>query len=156
MVAPTRSQPNLFDAAQSRDILARLDRLRADTPALWGKMDVAQMLAHCQVPLEVAMGDVELKRGLIGILFGRMAKRKLLAPGEFGRNMPTHPRFRVSDARAFAREHARLRGLVQKFASGGPAVLTRAAHPFFGPLTEAEWSALQWKHLDHHLRQFGV
>ena len=39
--------------------------------------------------------------------------------------------------------------------SGRPGVTT-APHPFFGPLTTAERETLQWKHLDHHLRQFSV
>lgn len=147
---------DLFDAAQNRAMLVRLEAIGAGAARGWGKMDVAQMLAHCQVPLEVALGEKQLKRGLIGFLFGKIAKKKLLAEGAFERGLPTAPSFKITDARDFAREKGRLAGLVSRFAALGPAGLTREPHPFFGPLTPQEWSALQWKHLDHHFRQFGA
>ncbi|MFD1127776.1 DUF1569 domain-containing protein [Paenibacillus provencensis] len=28
-------------------------------------------------------------------------------------------------------------------------------HPFFGKLTSEEWSIGLYKHLDHHLKEFG-
>jgi len=146
---------SLFDPANHRDMLARIERLRPDSPRQWGRMDPAQMLAHCQVALRVAVGEQELKRNLIGFLFGGLAKRSLLKPEDFGKNLPTGAEFRIRDQRDFARERAALIALVQRFGQG-PEVLTRKPHPFFGPLTVGEWDALQWKHLDHHLRQFGV
>jgi hypothetical protein len=119
-------------------------------------MDVAQMLAHCQQPLRVALGDLKLKRGLIGVLFGGMAKRKLLKPENWDHDMPTAPEFRIKEKREFRKEHEALLGLVRRFGRGGPSALTQEAHPFFGKLSVEQWDALQWKHLDHHLRQFGA
>jgi hypothetical protein len=147
---------SLFEAEGRARMLARLDALRPDAPRQWGRMDVAQMLAHCQQPLRVALGELPLKRSLVGVLFGRLAKRQLLAAKPWQQGLPTAPEFRVHDARDFAREHAALRALVERFARGGPAALTKAPHPFFGRLTADEWQALQWRHLDHHLRQFGA
>jgi hypothetical protein len=147
---------DIFDRAQAGELVRRIEGLRPDAPRQWGKMDAAQMLRHCQVGLELALGDMTLKRAFLGLLFGRIAKRQLFAPKPFGRNLPTAPEFRVREPRDFAREQARLLALVRRLAQGGPAALTRAPHPFFGTLTSAEWSALQWKHLDHHLRQFGA
>jgi hypothetical protein len=46
--------------------------------------------------------------------------------------------------------------LVRRLGDGGAAALTKEPHPFFGPLTAAERDALRWRHLDHHLRQFGA
>ena len=43
-----------------------------------------------------------------------------------------------------------------RFVNGGPRVCTTHPHPFFGRLTPAEWAIQQYKHLDHHLRQFGA
>lgn len=146
---------SLFDPVGLQAMLARLDALRTDSKRQWGKMDVAQMLAHCQQPLRVALGELKLKRMLIGILFGRLAKKKLLAPKPWKPGMPTAPEFKIVDARDFAREKTALRALVERFGKGGPAALTKLPHPFFGPLTTEEWQALQWRHLDHHLRQFG-
>jgi hypothetical protein len=119
-------------------------------------MDPAQTLAHCQAPLRVAMGELKLKRGLIGILFGKLAKRDLMRPAPTRRNLPTAPEFRVADARQFEKERATLVALIRRYGDGGPAVLIQEPHPFFGPMTVEEWDTLQWKHLDHHLRQFGA
>ncbi len=147
---------SVFDHAENQRLLARLARLQPESAAHWGKMQVGQMLAHCRQPLLVATGELPLKRGLIGILFGKLAKRKLLAPEPFGRGMPTAPAFRMRTPREFASEHAQLCSLLARFGERGPAVLSTQPHPFFGPLTATEWDRLQWKHLDHHLRQFGV
>ena len=147
---------SLFDPAGLSAMLARLERLRPDAPRQWGKMTSAQMLAHCQQPLRVALGELPLKRMLIGILFGRLAKKKLLAPAPWKPGMPTAPEFKITDDRDFAVEKTALQKLVQRFGNGGPGALTKQPHPFFGPLTTEEWQALQWRHLDHHLRQFGA
>lgn len=147
---------SLFDPAGLAAMLARLARLRADSPRQWGKMSIGQMLAHCQQPLRVALGELPLKRSLLGILFGRWAKKKLLSPAPWSQGMPTAPEFKITDARDFAKEKQALVALVQRFGKSGPAGLTKHPHPFFGPLSVDEWQALQWRHLDHHLRQFGA
>ena len=148
---------SLFNAADNRDILARISRLSPDTRPLWGKMNVTQMVAHCQVPMQVALGERKLKRGLIGLLFGGMAKRRMVGEIPFRRNLPTDPNYIIpDDGRDFALEQERLMELVERFAKSGPAGLTKEAHPFFGKMTVEEWDILSWKHLDHHLRQFGV
>lgn len=146
---------SLFDPDGLSAMLQRIEGLRPDARRRWGKMSAAQMLAHCQQPLRVALGELPLRRNLIGILFGRLAKRKLLAPKPWPEGMPTAPEFRIADPRDFATEKVALLGLVRRFGEGGPQGLTTRPHPFFGPLTTAEWQALQWRHLDHHLCQFG-
>ena len=45
---------------------------------------------------------------------------------------------------------------LMKRAGGDEARSVTAEHPLFGPLTRAQWGQLAWKHLDHHLRQFGA
>lgn len=150
------TMPSLFDAAGRDAMLARIGRLRSDSRRHWGRMDVAQMLAHCQEPLRVALGERTLRRSLLGMLFGRLAKRRLLADKPWAQGMPTAPEFRITDRRDFAREQAALVALARRFGEAGPAPLAARTHPFFGPLTAHEWQALQWRHLDHHLRQFGV
>ena len=149
------NSPSLFVQSDREAILARLARLRPDSARVWGKMDVQRMLAHSQQPLRVALGDLQLKRGLVGLLFGGMAKRKLLADKPWDQGMPTAPEFKVAGSGDFGREREALCALVRRF-EGGSAVLTRAAHPFFGVLTVEQWDMLQSRHLDHHLRQFGA
>jgi hypothetical protein len=154
--ADTTRQRSIFDAGDNRALVERLRALSPQSKALWGKLQVAQMLAHCHQPLRVACGDLKLERGLIGILFGKMAKKKLLSGKPFGRNMPTHPKFVITDQREFEREREQVIRLVERFAKAGPALLSSKPHPFFGPLSVEEWDRLQWLHLDHHLVQFGV
>lgn len=146
----------LFESKSNRAVIERLQLLKPDSKPAWGKLNVVQMLAHCQQPLRVATGELKLKRGLIGILFGKLAKKKLASPEPFSRGLPTAPGFLVREPRPFVEEHAQLVALVARFGAEGPRVLTKEPHPFFGPLTSAEWDLLQWKHLDHHLRQFGA
>lgn len=147
---------SLFDPTESQAILDRIKRLNPASQGQWGVMNVAQMLAHTQQPLRVAMGDLELKRTWLGALIGPWAKRSMLKPRPFRRNMATDKSFVVTDQRQFDTERNKLVGLIQRYTTGGPDVLIKKPHPFFGPMTTAEWDILQWKHLDHHLRQFGV
>ena len=146
---------NVLDAEHRQPLLDRIALLTSKSQAAWGEMDVAQMLRHCQVPLEIAVGERSMKRGLLGLLFGGLFKRKVLAKEPFGRDLPTAPSFKVTDERELDKERTSLVALIKTFVDRGPAGLA-TKHPFFGPMTPDEWAMLQWKHLDHHLRQFGV
>jgi Protein of unknown function (DUF1569) len=150
--------PSLFHNADNQHLIARLSQITPDTPAQWGKMNAAQMVAHCCVPLQVAFDEVRLKRGLIGVLFGWLAKRKLAKPDKaWDKNLPTDPNFVMLGKNPdFETEKMRLIGLISRFASQGPNAITKEPHPFFGKLTPQEWDQLQWNHLNHHLTQFGV
>lgn len=147
--------PSLWVTAERAVIETRIKSLRADSRAQWGKMTVSQMVVHTQQPLRVAIGQLRLKHSLIGKLFGKMAKKKLLADKPWSEGMPTAPEFKVANQPDFESERRALLDLVRRFGEGGASSLTPLPHPFFGPLTPDEWSALQWRHLDHHLRQFG-
>lgn len=147
---------NLFQEEIYQSILDRLNKLSPQSSALWGKMNIAQMLTHIQRPMEVAMGKKELKRSFIGFLFGSYAKKMLLKDKEFSKNGPTDPSFIVNDMREFDLEKQKFLNLFKEFHQSGVGGLTKNPHPFFGKLTQDEWLILQWKHLDHHLRQFGV
>lgn len=148
--------PSLFQVEGLAEMLRRLQALQPGTPAVWGKMDVAQMLAHCQVPLRVASGELRLPRSFLGRLLGGMVKKKVTGPEPFRRGLPTDARFRVEEPREFAHEQRELMGLLERLQKAGPGGLTREPHPFFGPMSAEEWDALLWKHMDHHLQQFGV
>lgn len=148
---------SLFNSSDNQEIIARLNTLTNVSQGLWGKMNVAQMLAHCQEPLLVAFGEKELKRGFIALLFGGFMKNQLTR-GEkpFSKNLPTDKTFIVVDSREFEIEKRKLITLVNRFFVSGNQGITKKDHPFFGKMTPQEWDTIQWKHLDHHLRQFGV
>jgi hypothetical protein len=148
---------SLFEASRVKEVKQRLRHLQPDSQRCWGKMNPAQMLAHCSVGIEVTMGQIRPPRILIGRIIGPAIKRVALREGEpFRRNSPTAPVFLVKGDRDFATERDRLDGLIDRFAAAGPAGCTSHPHSFFGRLTPDEWGILTYKHLDHHLRQFGV
>ncbi|HTR82249.1 MAG TPA: DUF1569 domain-containing protein [Bacteroidota bacterium] len=146
---------SLFNPIDNAEMLARIDRLTAEMKPQWGKMNAAQMLAHAQAPLKVAFGESRLPRSLFGLLFGRIAKRKLSGSEPWQHGMPTEKSFVVSDERDFEEEKKKLVSLVKRFAGSGQRVIVNNLHPFFGRLTADEWDRLMWNHLDHHLTQFG-
>jgi hypothetical protein len=148
---------NLFDIALANQVKQRMDGLRIDSQRQWGKMNVAQTIAHCASGLEMALGEIRPPRALLGRLFGSVIKPKVVGNDEgLRRNSPTADELVVSGERNLDAERVRLCSLIDRFVSGGPSVCTTHPHPFFGPLTPAEWAVLTYKHLDHHLRQFGV
>lgn len=147
---------HLHDPARVAEVKARLATVRADSPRQWGKMTAPQAVAHLAIGLEGALGDLTMPRMFLGRLVGRLVKKQALGNDEpFIRNAPTAPALLVSDARDLDRERARLLQLIDRFAAG-PSACTTLPHPFFGPLTPDEWAVLEYKHLDHHLRQFGA
>jgi hypothetical protein len=147
---------DLFDAKDNREIIERIGKLQTAAQAQWGKMNVSQMLAHLQVPLRCAFGELKLKRSLLGVLFGRLALKQMTSGKPWRHNMPTDPNFIVADEREFEKEKKQLIALVQRFTQSGPAAITKETHPFFGKITPQQWCALQWNHLNHHLSQFGA
>ena len=69
---------------------------------------------------------------------------------------PTDPGFIVTGPRDFVSEKARLTALVNRFCDAGSAAADGRVHSFLGRLSGEEWGRMMWKHLDHHLRQFGA
>jgi Protein of unknown function (DUF1569) len=148
---------NLFEAATVKEVKERVARLQRDSELLWGKMSAAQALAHCSAGLEWAVGDTLPPRMLLGRIIGRMVKPMLLRNEEpMRRNSPTVKSLIVADERDLGKEQERLRGLIDRFAAAGPEGCTTHPHSFFGRLAPQEWATLMYKHLDHHLRQFGA
>jgi hypothetical protein len=147
---------NLFNPTDFSQILVRIENLKPDSQREWGKMNVAQMLAHCNIAMETATGDKVLKRIFAGRIIGSLIKKKVLDEKPFRKNSPTDKSFIFPDTMQFEEEKIKLIGSIKKFHEGGPEKCTKHPHPFFGYYSPAQWSILQWKHLDHHLRQFGV
>jgi len=147
---------NLFQADAVDDVFSRIDKLQPTTQHQWGKMDVAQMMAHCSTTLDVASGRVVLPRMFIGRILGPFVRAAFTNEKPFSRNGPTDKSFVIADKRDFAREQEQLKARVQLFHEGGEAHCTRHPHSFFGPITPHEWATGMYKHLDHHLRQFGA
>jgi hypothetical protein len=147
---------NLFEPETVDEVIARIDKLQPASQRQWGKMDVAQMMAHCSITMDIASGRLNPPRIFIGRLIAPFFKSIYTNDKPFAKNGPTGKELIVVDRRDFAREREQLRVKVRDFYKGGEARCTRHPHPFFGSLSPYAWSRGMYKHLDHHLRQFGV
>lgn len=145
---------SIFDPDVLNEIEQRINTLLPTTQRQWGKMEVAQMMAHCSAALGVAMGQKSPPRIFIGRLLGPFLKSGFLSEKPFKKNTPTDKSFLVIDQRNFEKEKTRLLDLVTQFSTGGEENCTKHPHPFVGQLTPKEWAISMYKHLDHHLRQF--
>ncbi len=148
--------PSLFDKSCQDQFLARIERMRPDSKRAWGKMDAAQALAHCALALEAATGDAQLSRPLPARMLGWLFKGWVLGDKPFAKNSPTHPMLVMTSPNDFERERKRMVAALRKFHELGPDSAARYEHAFVGKLTGDEWGRMQYKHIDHHLRQFGV
>lgn len=147
---------NLFDQATYEEVKQRMDQLTPSSERRWGKMAVAQMMAHCKEAFRVPLSDTRMPRSIMGILLGWAFKSKLYDETPWKQNLPTAPQFKVKDDRDFNKEKNELTELVDQFYHGGPANTGKFPHPMFGSFTSEQWGMSMYKHLDHHLRQFGV
>lgn len=146
------SQPALVN-----ELKARVALLRPDSGRLWGTMTAAQAMAHCVGGFEVALGERKPPRMLLGSLIGWMIKPLVFGSDDpLRRNTPTLKGLVMTDERVFDTERERLIAQLDRFVAAAPAGCTIHPHSFFGRLSPAHWSLLMYKHVDHHLRQFGV
>ncbi len=147
---------SIFTEEAHHEILNRLNQLNQDSQPLWGKMNVGQTMAHCKFPLQVAMQELKLERpnALKRFLFS-FFKSSLYNDKPWKQGLPTAPPFVVNDAKEFLTERAGLVKMISAF--HGHADRTEwPEHPMFGKFTREQWGQMQYKHLDHHLKQFGV
>jgi hypothetical protein len=147
---------SLFNSTDYAQMVARIQKFEHNAPRLWGKMDASQMLAHCNGAMKTAVGETRMKRVFIGRILGKWAKKSFVGEKAISKNNPTAKEFLIVDKRDFEKEKAELLNYVKRFHEAGEKGAPTYPHGFFGQMTQAEWGILQWKHLDHHLRQFGA
>jgi hypothetical protein len=147
---------SIFNSTDNKELIERVKKLSPETQALWGKMDVAQMLAHTHQPLLVMKGDKKIKFTLIGALLGNYLKKKFLKDKGFGKNLGTHAQFKVVDKKQFESEKQKLIETLLLLEKTGTSIITKNKHPFFGNMTHDEWADMMYIHTNHHLKQFGV
>jgi hypothetical protein len=148
-------QPSLYTPEVYDRCLARLDRLAEDTKPGWGTMTPAQMLAHCAEVQEVANGSRELSGTPLPLkLLGPLIRRAVVSDRPYPKDARTHPQYRQREERDFDAEKQRLLSALEAFRRAEDAPPAR--HPLFGTLDHDERGRSSYKHLDHHLRQFGL
>jgi len=145
---------SLFDPTALSEIQQRLKSLSPESSREWGKMTPSQMLNHCQAPLNIMLKrkDYGLKpMWLVSLLF----KRSLYNDKPFKKNLPTAKSLKQTTDKDFDAELSKLNELIEEVKSQRETA-DWGAHPAFGKLTKEQWGKMQYKHLDHHLRQFGA
>lgn len=151
------SLPNIFSPSVSQDIIKRIQQLRPDSTPLWGKMSVSQMLAHCCVTYEYVYDNKHPKPGFMqGLLLKWFVKGKVIGEAPYSKSGPTGPDFIISDSRDFEVEKARLIAYIERTQKLGESYFEGRESHSFGKLTAQEWNNMFYKHLNHHLEQFGV
>lgn len=138
--------------------LARVDALRPDSPRQWGTMTPHEAVRHLSDAFRMVNGDRPLpsRSKLLYRTVVRFAA--LTLPMPFPRGVRTAPGLDPSSGgtppKEFQRDVDDLKALTERFAATGG----RGLHPHvaFGPLRPGEWGRWAWRHMDHHLRQFGV
>nr|WP_294900307.1 DUF1569 domain-containing protein [uncultured Pedobacter sp.] len=147
---------NLFNESDVSGIISRINKLSENSQNQWGKMNVGQMLAHLNAVLETAIGLNAPRRLFIGRIIGPLVKSGYLSEKPFAKNVPSSKFYLPTNHRDFEKEKAKSIELINQFFIGGASKCTTHPHSFFGKLTPDEWALSQWKHFDHHLRQFGA
>lgn len=145
---------SFFENTVYSEISTRINNLKEDTQAQWGKMTPAQMLHHCQMPLNIILEkeDYGVKPNwLLNLLF----KKSMFSDKLWRKNMPTAPGFRITEDKNFKAEKTEIISLINELNAQREREDWQP-HPAFGKLTKDQWGKMQYKHLDHHLRQFGV
>jgi hypothetical protein len=147
---------NLLSAACAAALIERVKQLEVSSKANWGRMSVTEMLAHCNsCNRQILSGSREkkstgIKQRLLGIL------AIYIAPN-FVKDLETEERHEMSGKapdESFENERQEFIRVISRF-PGNARELT-LSHPAFGNISTREWGIAAYKHMDHHLRQFGV
>jgi hypothetical protein len=148
---------NVFNAQDVSEIIARINSLTPETRPLWGKMSVGQMLAHLCVSYDMVFDPAYPPNNAFKkFLLKMLVKNSVVGPKPYPKNSPTASEFIIKETKDFTAEKARLIAYIEKVQKMGAAAFDGKESRSFGPLTANEWNMLFYKHLDHHLTQFGV
>ena len=145
--------PTLLDAAERARIVERLCRVSPQARPAWGGLDAPRMLCHLNDALRIGLGELPCKP-THNVLSRTLGKALVVNSGlkpPRGK-IKTAPEMLTSCPAAWDADLAACVQLVERVGAGQAT----AVHPAFGPLTPEEWGRISWKHVNHHLVQFGV
>jgi hypothetical protein len=148
---------SVFHKADVTELIERISHLTHNTKPQWGKMTVAKMLAHCNVSYELVYTDLHPKpKAFIKFVLKLLVKDKVVGSKPYRQDSPTAPAFIIKEDRDFATEKKRLIDHLNQTLQLGEAHFDNKESHSFGKLSVGEWNTMFYKHLDHHLGQFGV
>lgn len=148
---------NIFTKEVTAEIVARIDRLTSEVQPIWGKMSVAQMLVHCCLTYEMVYTDKHPRpNAFTRFMMKTLIKNIVTSEKPYVKNGRTAKQFVITDSKNFETEKKRLIDFITKTQQLGEQEFEGKESHSFGKLTAKEWNNLFYKHIDHHLRQFGV
>lgn len=149
--------PSVYNKTEAQNLIDRINYLTPATPAKWGKMNVAQMLAHSNVTYEYVFDERNDNHNfLMKFILKTFVKKVVTNEIPYKNNSRTAPAFIIADEREFEKEKTRLINYINKVVEKGESFFQGKISSSFGELTPTEWNNMMYKHIDHHLRQFGV
>lgn len=148
---------SVFNQADTAELLNRIEKLATASVPTWGIMNVAQMLAHCNVTYEMVFDTKHAKpKGFKRWMLKAFVKNVVVSEKPYSHNSRTAEQFLVSSEQDFEVEKTRLVAYIKQTQELGAAHFEKIESHSFGYLTETEWNNMFYKHLNHHLTQFGV
>jgi hypothetical protein len=147
--------PSVLDPRDREKLLRRLDSLTATSVRQWGQMAPDAMLLHLCQSARMALGELPVRSKDRRAFQTFPLKHLFLYVVPFPKGVPTARELLPVQPADLETERAQLRTLIERLGEGpkdGPGPV----HPLFGPLSRREWGVLNYKHADHHLRQFGA
>ncbi|MBL8005132.1 MAG: DinB family protein [Candidatus Kapabacteria bacterium] len=149
--------PNIFTPEVTNNLLQRIETLTPSSQANWGKMNVSQMLAHCNVTYEMMFENIHPKpNAILKFILKLLVKKKVVDETTYPKESRTAPAFLITTEKDFQKEKERLIQYMKKTQELGEIYFDGRESHSFGILTKVEWNNMLYKHLDHHLRQFGA
>lgn len=148
---------NIFDKTVTDEVINRINQLNTNSEQKWGKMNVGQMLAHCCVTYEFVYDNIHPKpKGLKKWMLKTFVKKIVTNEKPYKQNGRTAPEFIITSQKEFNKEKDRLTAYILKTQELGSNHFDQKENHSFGKLSKTEWNNMFYKHLDHHLNQFGV
>lgn len=150
--------PDIFNNDVTDRLIQRINNLTAQSKPQWGKMSVAQMLAHCCVTYRYVYEPEQFKKPnfLISWILKTFVKKAVVNEVGYKHNTRTGPDFIINDEKDFEQEKSRLIDYLVRVQKDGKQHFDGKASFSFGKLSVVEWNNMFYKHLNHHLTQFGV
>ncbi len=145
---------SLLQAQTRKEFHQRLEQLKADRPAQWGRMNCEQMLAHLSDSLRMALGELSVKPKPSPLKYFPL-KQLTIYWLPWPKGVPTAPELIARQADNWQKELATIKELLDRFGKAENRS-DWPQHPAFGKLSAQDWGVLQYRHFDHHFRQFGI
>lgn len=149
--------PSIYSAQTTETTLKRLSDLTSQSQPKWGKMNVAQILAHLNVSYDLAYEKINSPVSFFTKLIMKLfVKNIIVSEKPYPKNSRTSPVFIITDEHDFEKEKALYIKNITETEKKGVLYFEGKENPSMGKLTAIEWNNMFYKHTDHHFKQFGV